>query len=72
RLPYGWRTAQFVHAAENSGVLVRSAEEFTLRDGNPPHAVRIAVNGMVDPECFEDGIIRLVKLLDNPREEIGV
>lgn len=72
RLPYGWRTAQFVHAAENSGVLVRSAEDFTLRDGRAPHAVRIAVNGMVDPECFEDGIIRLAKLLDNPREEIGV
>lgn len=72
KLPYGWRTSSFVHAAESRGVLVRSAEDFILRDGRAPHAVRIGVNGMVDPARFEDGIVRLAELLDNPREEIGV
>lgn len=71
-LPDGWRTANFLHAAESSGVLVRGAEDFVLRDGRAPHAVRVAVNGMVDPERFEAGIVRLAELLDNPREEIGV
>ncbi|MCG7492109.1 PLP-dependent aminotransferase family protein [Thalassobius sp. Cn5-15] len=72
RLPEGWRTASFLHAAESSGVLLRSAEDFALRDGRAPHAVRIAVNGMVDQERFEAGILRLAELLDNPQEEIGV
>ncbi|CUH83121.1 aminotransferase-like domain-containing protein [Thalassovita mediterranea] len=72
RLPEGWRTASFLHAAESSGVLLRSAEDFALRDSRAPHAVRIAVNGMVDQERFEAGILRLAELLDNPQEEIGV
>lgn len=71
-LPKGWRASTFLRAAENQNVMLKGAEEFTLRDARAPHAVRIAVNGLVDPECYEAGIVRLRKLLDNPQEEISV
>ncbi|WP_373050904.1 aminotransferase-like domain-containing protein [Thalassovita aquimarina] len=72
RLPQGWRASSFLRAAEEQNVILKGAEEFTLRDARAPHAVRIAVNGLVDPSCYEAGIIRLRKLLDHPREEITV
>ncbi|MYM53858.1 aminotransferase-like domain-containing protein [Thalassovita mangrovi] len=72
KLPQGWRASTFLRAAEEQNVILKGAEEFTLRDARAPHAVRIAVNGLVDQECYEAGIIRLRRLLDNPRDEIGV
>ncbi|CUH62508.1 putative HTH-type transcriptional regulator YjiR [Thalassovita gelatinovora] len=72
QLPKGWRGPIFVRAAEEQNVILKGAEEFTLRDARTPHAVRIAVNGLVDPACYEAGIVRLRNLLDNPREEITV
>ncbi|SEP60917.1 PLP-dependent aminotransferase family protein [Thalassovita taeanensis] len=71
-LPQGWRASSFTRTAEAQGVIVKSSEEFVLRDARAPHAVRVAVNGLVDPARFEAGIIQLRKLLDNPREEITV
>ncbi len=71
-LPAGWRTASFVRAAEAQGVMVKSAEEFVLRDGRPPHAIRIAVNAQVDIARYEAGIDQVRQLLDNPREEFTV
>jgi DNA-binding transcriptional MocR family regulator len=72
RLPGGWRAAAFTRAAEAQGVQLRSADEFALRDGLAPHAVRIAVNGHVPLEVFEDAMLRLRRLLDNPPEQISV
>jgi len=71
-LPTGWRAAQFARAAEGQGVMLKSAEEFVLRDARAPHMVRIAVNGQVDVARYEAGIVQVRQLLDNPREEFTV
>lgn len=72
RLPSGWRSAAFTRAAEAQGVQIRSADEFALRDGRAPNAVRIAINGHVSLDAFEDAMLRLRALLDNPPEQISV
>lgn len=71
-LPQGWRASTFCRAAEQAGVLIRSADDFTLLDGRPPHAVRIAVNGQVDPACFEAALGRLRQILSTPSSDIEV
>lgn len=71
-LPSGWRSAAFSRAAEREGIQLRSADEFALRDGRAPNAVRIAVNGHVSLAKFEDAMLRLRALLDNPPEQISV
>ncbi|MEX0319699.1 MAG: PLP-dependent aminotransferase family protein [Ruegeria sp.] len=72
RLPSGWRASAFSRAAEREGVQVRSADEFALRDGRAPNAVRIAMNGHVPLSDFEAAMQRLRALLDNPPEQISV
>ncbi len=72
RLPPGWRAAAFCRAAEREGIQIRSADEFALRDGRAPHAVRIAMNGQVPLERFEEAMHCLRRLLDNPPELIAV
>jgi DNA-binding transcriptional MocR family regulator len=72
RLPSGWRAGAFTRAAEGQGVQLRSADEFALRDGRAPNAVRIAVNGHVTLARFEEAMLRLRMLLDNPPEQISV
>lgn len=72
RLPSGWRASAFTRAAESRGVQLRSADEFALRDGRAPNAVRIAVNGHVTLKRFEDAMLRLRALLENPPEQISV
>jgi len=72
RLPQGWRAAAFCRAAEAEGVQIRSADEFALRDGRAPHAVRIAINAHVTLASFENAMQRLRRLLDNPLEQISV
>jgi DNA-binding transcriptional MocR family regulator len=71
-LPAGWRSAAFCRAAEAQGVQIRSADEFCLRNGRAPHAVRLAVNGQVSLSAFEAAMQRLQSLLDNPPEQISV
>ena len=71
-LPSGWRSAAFCRAAEQQGVQIKSADEFALRDGRAPHAVRIAVNGHIGLHSFEAAMQRLRGLLDNPPEQIAV
>ncbi|MFZ5963752.1 PLP-dependent aminotransferase family protein [Thalassococcus sp. BH17M4-6] len=71
-LPAGWRAASFVRAAEAQGVQLRAADEFALRDGMAPNAVRIAVNAQVPLPVFEAALGRLRGLLDNPPEQIMV
>lgn len=72
RLPQGWRAGAFVQAAEAHGVRIRSAEEYASREARVPHAVRFAINAGVSLSSFEDAIMRLRDLLDNPPEQIGV
>tara|TARA_R110002049_G_scaffold10127_1_gene50060 strand:- start:14724 stop:16139 length:1416 start_codon:yes stop_codon:yes gene_type:complete len=72
QLPPGWRAAGFCRAAEAQGVQIRSADEFALRDGRAPHAVRIAVNAHVSLASFDAAMRRLRTLLDNPPEQISV
>lgn len=71
-LPDGWRASGLVQAAESQGVQLRPAEDFALRDGNAPHAVRLAINAQVSLGSFEAALMRLRGLLDNPPETIGV
>ncbi len=72
QLPAGWRAGAFCQAAEAQGVQVRAADEFALRDGFAPHAVRIGVNAQVTLASFEAAVGRLRRLLDNPPEQISV
>ncbi|WP_425100538.1 PLP-dependent aminotransferase family protein [Tropicibacter sp. S64] len=71
-LPDGWRASTFVQAAEAQGVQLRNADEFALRNGSAPHAVRLAINAHVSLPSFEAAMARLRKLLDNPPERIAV
>jgi len=71
-LPRGWRAGAFCRAAEAQGVQIRAADEFALRDGRAPHAVRIGVNAHVTLASFEAAMRRLRTLLDNPPERIAV
>ncbi|EBA17752.1 transcriptional regulator, GntR family protein [Roseobacter sp. SK209-2-6] len=72
RLPAGWRSAAFTRAAEANRVQIRSADEFALRDGRAPNAVRIAINAHISLKQFEEAMLRLRTLLDNPPEQISV
>ncbi|MDE0851725.1 PLP-dependent aminotransferase family protein [Yoonia sp.] len=71
-LPLGWRAGEFKQQAESAGVLIKSAEEFALRDGRSTHAVRIAVNGQASHEHFVAAMQKLRVMLDNPPDEISV
>ena len=71
-LPRGWRAGEFCQAAENSGVLIKSAEDFSLRDGRAVHAIRIAVNGLIPHESFVEAMERLVVLLENPQDRLAL
>lgn len=71
-LPRGWRAAEFSLAAERAGIRIRSAEEFTLREGRAPHSVRIAVNGQIPLDRFEAAMATLRDLLTNPPDHMAV
>jgi len=71
-LPTGWRGSAFTRAAEREGIQIRSADEFALRDGRAPHAVRISINGQIGLEAFEEAMQLLRRILENPPEQISV
>jgi DNA-binding transcriptional MocR family regulator len=71
-LPMGWRAGEFKQQAETAGVLIKSAEDFALRDGRSNHAVRIAINGQVPHEHFVTGMQTLREMLDSPPDAISV
>ncbi len=66
RLPQGWRASTFTREAEAEGVLLRSADEYTLIHGRAPQAVRLALAGNVPLPRFEAGLRALARLLDRP------
>ena len=71
-LPPGWRAGAFCQASEAAGVMIRSADDFALRDGRAVQSVRIAVNGQVDVARFSAGLASLARLLRQPPGEISV
>ena len=71
-LPQGWRVSAFCTAAEAEGVRVRSSEDFAARDDNTPHAVRLSLNATVPEASFEQAVVRLRFLLENPPESVAV
>ena len=71
-LPPGWRAGAFCQAAKAAGVLIRSADDFALRDGRAVQAVRIAANGQVAVARFSDGLATLARLLRHPPQDISV
>jgi len=71
-LPRGWRAGAFCQAAEAENVLLKSVDDFALRDARSPHAVRIAINGEVAHGHFLEALRKVRVLLDNPPEEISV
>lgn len=71
-LPQGWRAAAFCRAAEARDIQIRSADEFALRDGRAPHAVRIAINAQIPLQSFESAMQQLRDLLQHPPEQISV
>ena len=71
-LPMGWRAGEFCQAAEAAGVLIKTADDFALRESRSVHAVRIAVNGLVPHEHFVQAMERLRELLDHPPERIAI
>jgi DNA-binding transcriptional MocR family regulator len=71
-LPMGWRAGEFCQAAEAAGVLIKSADDFALRESRSVHAVRIAVNGLVPHVHFVQAMDRLRELLDHPPERIAI
>ena len=71
-LPMGWRAGEFKQQAEGVGVLIKSAEDFALRDGRSQHAVRIAINGQVSHAHFMEAMQKLREMLDSPPDMISV
>lgn len=70
-LPTGWRSAEFCRACEAEGIRVRAGEDFALRDGRVPQAVRLAVNAAIPLERFELAIRTISDLIRTPPETIG-
>ncbi len=71
-LPRGWRGSTFRAMAEREGVVVRTADDFAMLDGRAPHAIRIAINGNLSLERFEEALSRLSVLLSTPQDLIEV
>jgi DNA-binding transcriptional MocR family regulator len=71
-LPEGWRAGEFCQAAEAAGVLVKSAEDFALRESRRVHGVRLALNGAVAPAQLAGALEALSALLERPPQRISV
>lgn len=69
-LPQGWRASSFLVACEQSGVLVKPADEFALPDGRAPNALRLAIGTCVSDELFVEGLAIIDKLLNTPQSRI--
>jgi DNA-binding transcriptional MocR family regulator len=62
-LPEPWRSETFVARARDRGVVVNSAEEFTVGRQSTPHAVRVCLGATLSRDRLEDGLRRLAELL---------
>ncbi|OOY30667.1 PLP-dependent aminotransferase family protein [Thioclava sp. F36-6] len=72
KLPMGWRGSTFARMAEMEGVLLRSADEYVVQDGQAPNAVRIAMAGSVPEERFRTALRTLTGLLERMPDDLPV
>ena len=71
-MPRGWRASTFVQAAETQGIRIKAADEFCLVDGWAPNAVRLAIVSEPSESRFEEALVRIADLLDNPPHDLEV
>ena len=71
-MPRGWRASTFTREAAARGVLIRSADEYSLTDGRAPNAVRIALAGGIAAQRFCAALTILAALLDAPNDDLPV
>lgn len=71
-LPRGWRASSFARAAEEAGILIRSADQYALVHGRAPNAVRIAMAADQPLHAFDDAFARLGALLAHPPTDMAV
>lgn len=72
QMPQGWRASTFAKAAEEAGVLMRSADQYAMVHGRAPNAVRLAVAGNCTRSDLERGVDILARLLANPPSDMAV
>lgn len=72
RLQNGWRASTFAQAAEEAGVLMRSADQYAMVHARAPNAVRMAVAGNVSLVDLESGLQTLAGLLARPPSDMAV
>ena len=72
KMPQGWRASTFAKAAEEAGVLMRSADQYAMVHGRAPNAVRLAVAGNCSRADLERGVGILVGLLASPPNDMAV
>jgi len=72
RLPQGWRASSFTRAAEEAGILLRSADQYAAIHDQVPHAVRLAVSGQAAMADLGAGLVTLARLLANPPSDMAV
>nr|WP_249219126.1 PLP-dependent aminotransferase family protein [Loktanella sp. SALINAS62] len=71
-LPASWRVNAFVEGAKARGIHLKPSESFLHRDSRAVHAVRIAVNGMIQHAQFAQAMVQLRDLMDSPPARISV
>ncbi|MDO5703980.1 MAG: aminotransferase class I/II-fold pyridoxal phosphate-dependent enzyme, partial [Paracoccus sp. (in: a-proteobacteria)] len=77
-LPTGWRGSTFATCAAEHGVLVRSADEYSVtgeRGGAVPaipNAVRITLPGKLNRDLLSDGLATLARLYHAPPGDLPV
>ncbi|MEE9454154.1 MAG: PLP-dependent aminotransferase family protein [Paracoccaceae bacterium] len=69
-LPNPWRASTFSAAAEKTGILVAPADIFLPDDGVAPNAIRLTLGGKYGARIFQEALVRLDHLLDNPPHEM--
>ena len=71
-LPLGWRASSFARAAEETGILIRSADQYALVHGRAPNAVRLAMACDLPLPVFDQALGHLAGLLARPPSDMAV
>lgn len=67
-LPDPWRSETLAETARRRGVLVTPAQAFVVGRATAPHAVRVCVGAARDRADLEEGLSRLVQVIEGPAE----
>ncbi len=67
-LPEPWRSESLAEAARRRGVLVTPAQAFVVGRATAPHAVRVCLAAARDRAELQEGLTRLVQVLDGPAD----